>query len=315
MTLTSAKSQSRIFGAVAMVALAGVVLFQFFGNASRGYVNTSSTFWWWISQWIDPRAETEHGWLILGISVWLLWRNLRASKPFRTVETASSTDDAAVPTDAPSSSGGWIVLGASVAALALHAIGYIAQQTRISIVALLIFTWAVVRLADRRWAAAAAFPIGFLVFAIPLNVLDSIGFWLRMGVIDATTWIAPLIGVDVVRSGTQLFAPDGRYQYDVAAACSGVRSLMALSALSLLIGYVKFKTLSRRSLMLLLCFPLTYVGNVVRVVVIVLSADLGGPRWGALMHDLMGYGVFAIVLGGVFGAVALVQRFWPEKPH
>ncbi|MEO7600360.1 MAG: exosortase, partial [Opitutus sp.] len=131
--------------------------------------------------------------------------------------------------------------------------------------------------------------------------------------IDATMSIASLIGVDVVRSGTQLFAPDGRYQYDVAAACSGVRSLMALSALSLLIGYVNFATITRRGLMLLLCFPLTYVGNVVRVVVIVIAAHLGGPRWGALMHDLMGYGVFAIVLGGVFAAVGVLQRIWPES--
>jgi hypothetical protein len=48
-------------------------------------------------------------------------------------------------------------------------------------------------------------------------------------------------GIDVLRSGTQLFAPDGSYQYDVAAACSGVRSLMALTALSLLVGYLNFR--------------------------------------------------------------------------
>ncbi len=55
-------------------ALAGAVVFQFFGNATRGWVATDSMFWWWISQWLDPRAESEHGWLILAISLWLWWR-------------------------------------------------------------------------------------------------------------------------------------------------------------------------------------------------------------------------------------------------
>jgi hypothetical protein len=68
----------------------------------------------------------------------------------------------------------------------------------------------------------------------PVNVLDTAGFWLRMWVIEASHGIANTVGVAVIRSGTQLFSPDGLYQYDVAAACSGVRSLMALTALSLL---------------------------------------------------------------------------------
>jgi EpsI family protein len=202
---------------------------------------------------------------------------------------------------------------ALLAALVLHAVGFVAQQTRISIVAFLIFTWGVVALADRRWGRAAAFPLGFLVFAIPLNVLDSVGFWLRLGVIDATEAIAHAAGVGVLRSGTQLLSPDGKYQYDVAAACSGVRSLMALAALSLLIGYLRFRTTRRRALMLALCFPLTYLGNLMRVVAIVFAAHFGDERWAGLTHDLMGYGVFIIVLGGVLIAANVVERWWPER--
>ena len=61
--------------AAGVCAAAGLALFQCFGNAARGYIDTSSLFWWWFSQWLDPRAETEHGWLILGFSAWLVWRN------------------------------------------------------------------------------------------------------------------------------------------------------------------------------------------------------------------------------------------------
>ena len=302
MNPAGAKTQSRIHGFAGISAIAGVVLFQFFGNASRGYVDTPSLFWWWISQWIDPQAETEHGWLILGLSLWLFWRNLKltgAAEPVRSGPLSRGT--------------AFAPLVALVVALGLHALGFVAQQSRISIVALLIFIWAVLAMTDRRWARAALFPLGFMLFAVPLNVLDSVGFWLRLGVIDATAALARGAGLEVVRSGTQLFAPDGSYQYDVAAACSGVRSLMALSALSLLMGYLNFRSTVRRGLMLLVCFPLTYLGNITRVVLIIVAAEMGGQAWGARVHEVMGYGVFLIVLGGVWGTVALVRRIWPEK--
>jgi EpsI family protein len=140
-----------------------------------------------------------------------------------------------------------------------------------------------------------------------------VGFWLRLGVIQATAGLAHIAGINLLQSGTQLLAPDGRFQYDVAAACSGVRSLMALAALSLLVGYLNFSTAWRRGLMLLLCFPLTYLGNVIRVVLIILAAQWGGSKWGAVVHDVMGYGVFVIVVGGVMAGAALIRRWWPEK--
>jgi EpsI family protein len=355
-------------------AAAGTALFQFAGNATRGYVATRSAFWWWISQWTDPAAETQHGWIILALSGWLLWRNLHAETAggrmqlnaqcrLPIAECEAGQEQGRVGgrcepdgPDAPRSAaldhqeerealrsgrvgasnqragdnalhlgrgpvrdsafGTWhSAFLALLAGLALHAVGFVAQQTRLSIVALLVFTWGVWRLGGgRRWGDAAWFPLAFLGFAIPVNVLDSLGFWLRLWVVDAAEVIARLGGFDLVRSGTQLFAPDGHYQYDVAAACSGVRSLMALAALSLLIGYLRFRAPWRRGLMLALCLPLTYLGNVARIGAIILAAQLGGQRWGEWAHDVMGFGVFAIVLGGVLLAARLLERLSPERP-
>ena len=284
-----------------LCAIAGVVVFQLFGNATHGYTKTDSMFWWWVSQWFDPAAETEHGVLILAVSVWLFWRNLRG-------ESSAGFQ--------PASSDGRPEAGATlamIAGLGLHAVGFAVQQTRVSIVGFLIFMWGVLRLTGgRRWGRAAAFPLAFMAFAVPLNVLDSIGFWLRTWVIDASAGLAHAAGIGVLQSGTQLVAPDGRYNYDVAAACSGVRSLTALAALSLLAGYLNFRSWRRRGAVLLLCFPLVYVGNVARISSIVFVAQLGGQAWGERAHTVMGYGVFAIVLGGLLVAIAAMQRWWPE---
>lgn len=300
------KSLSRWWLAAA-VAVMGFVLFQWFGNATRGYIDTRSVFYWWTYQWWNPASETQHGWLILAISVWLLWRNLRNA------ECGVRTAECGNPQSAIANSQ-WPAFAAMAAGLALHAVGFVAQQTRVSIVAFLIFAWGVLRLGGgKRWGDAARFPLGFLVFAIPLNVLDSLGFWLRLWVIDAAEMIAHLAHIEVVRSGTQLFAADGRYQYDVAAACSGVRSLMALAALSLLVGYLNFHSTGRRALMFVLCFPLTYLGNVARIAAIIFAAQLGGQTWGERAHDVMGFGVFVIVLGGVLAAARVLQTRFPEK--
>jgi len=274
-------------------ALAGASVFQVFGNDTRGYINTGSLFRWWGYQWVNPESETEHGLVVLGLSAWLLWRNLRRSE-----------------------SGGTAWIGPALAGmaggLALHALGFVAEQTRVSILGLLLFAWGVCALGGgSRWARAAAFPLGFMVFAIPLNALDTAGFWLRMWVVDASTALAHLAGIGVLRNGTQLLAPDGSYDYDVAAACSGVRSLTALAALSLLTGYVRFRPWGVRLGFLVLSLPLVFAGNVARIAAIILSAQAGGRVWGDRAHAVMGYGVFAIVLGGVFGAAELVSRRHP----
>ncbi len=312
--------------AAAVCALAGLVLFQFFGNASRGWVDTPSVFWWAVSQWLDPNADSEHGWLILGLSAWLLWRNLRANEPgdearshIHAVEPRRTRSDAKANGHSQTEISNLkseiaAPAAAMLVALALHAIGFVAQQARLSLLAVLLFAWGVLRLGGgTRWGSAALFPLAFLIFAIPVNILDSLGFWLRVWVVDASATIARAAGVGVLQSGTQLVAPDGRYNYDVAAACSGVRSLTAMAALSLLAGYLNFNGWGRRALILLLCLPLVYLGNVARIVAIIFAAQIGGTTWGDLAHEIMGYGIFAIVLGGVLAAIAALRRWWPEE--
>jgi EpsI family protein len=275
-------------------AVAGILLFQCYGNAARGYIDSGSLFYWWGYQWLNEASETQHGWLILALSAWLLWWNLKARE-----------EDKAPVVLRPAPS----VAAALLAGLALHALGFAVQQTRISIVAFLVFAWGVLALGGgRRWGNASAFPLGFMVFAIPLNVLDTLGFWLRMGVIDASSALAQAAGIGVLRNGTQLLSPDGRYQYDVAAACSGVRSLMALAALSLLLGYLTFRPAWLRGLMFLCCFPFVYAGNVVRISAIVFAAQWGGQDWGTRVHDWSGFVIFLIVLGGVLAVGSLLRR-------
>jgi EpsI family protein len=281
----------------AVSALAGFAVFQFWGNATRGYIPTRSVFNWWGSQWFNPASETQHGVMILGIAAWLLWRNLRGDLEARPPGRVCGREGVAAP------------CAAMLGGLAMHLLGYAVQQTRISIVALLVFTWGALALGGgRRWGRAAAFPLAFLVFAIPVDVLDTAGFYLRMGVVDAATGIAHALGLEVVRNGTQLFSPHGGYQYDVAAACSGVRSLVALAALSVLVGYLSLRTWWARLVVLVMCGPYTFAANVVRMTAIIIAAEWSGQRAGAIVHEWFGFLVFAIVLALQVVSVKLLQN-------
>ncbi|MDD2763088.1 MAG: exosortase/archaeosortase family protein [Opitutaceae bacterium] len=297
--------------AALVCALAGFAVFQFWGNATLGYIHTRSLFWWWGYQWFDPAAESEHGILILGLAAWLLWRNLGESAKCQ-VPSAKFADRHSAISIRQSAL-------AMLGGLALHLLGYAVQQTRVSILALLLFSWGVLALAGlsdealaksdgRRWGRAAAFPLAFMVFAIPLNVLDTLGFTLRMGVIDVACAVARITGLEVVRNGTQLFSAQSGYQYDVAAACSGVRSLMALAALSLLVGYLNFRAWWTRGLLFVLCLPYAFAGNVLRIFVIIIAAEWLGQKAGMTVHEWSGFLVFVIVLALQLATVAVLKK-------
>lgn len=288
--------------AAAVCALIGLAVFQFFGNAARGYIDSASLFYWWGYQWANPQSESEHGWLILGLSCWLFWRNLRAR------DQGPGTRDQGQ--QSPTASREFGPPCAMLAGLLIHLLGYALTQTRVSIVGVLVFIWGVLALAGgRRWGRAAAFPVVFMIFAIPLNMLDTVGFYLRLGVIEVAWHLAHLVGIDVIRNGTQLMSPDGGFSYDVAAACSGMRSLTALSALALLLGYLNFRSWPVRVLVGLLCFPFAFVGNVVRIFAVIVMAEWRGQAAGVRAHDVMGFGVFVIVLGLVQLTVWLLQKW------
>jgi exosortase len=286
------RPQSSPSGAVAC-AVALALLFQFMGNATHGYIATNSLFYWWTYQWVNHDSETQHAWLILALSVFIFWQNLRRGGA-----------------DGPASGK---AISAILGGLALHAVGYISQQSRISILGLLLCIWGVLTLGGgKRWSRAAVFPIAFMVFAIPVNALDTVGFWLQMWVVQAGERVSHLLGIGVIRNGTQLFAANGRYQYDVVAACSGIRSLVALSAISLVIGYLWLRPFLLRTLIFLCCFPLVYIGNVIRISSIIIAAQIGGQKWGNIVHDVMGFGVFIIVEGAVIFLADLIARRRPD---
>ena len=90
---------------------------------------------------------------------------------------------------------------------------------------------------------------------------------------------------------------------------------MALAALSLLVGYLNFRAWWIRALLLALCAPYAFVGNVVRIFAVIIAAEWFGQRTGMTVHDWFGFIVFVIVFGLQLATVTVLRKRRPETGY
>jgi exosortase/archaeosortase family protein len=94
-----------------------------------------------------------------------------------------------------------------------------------------------------------------------------------------------VLGIDIIRHGTELLDPSGTYGYDVAAACSGIHSLIAIFLLATVYGFAVFRSPWQRIFLMALAFPFSVLGNLVRMLFIIIAAEMGGQEWGNYVHE------------------------------
>jgi exosortase len=113
---------------------------------------------------------------------------------------------------------------------------------------------------------AAAFPLGFLAFMIPLpeSVLNWMVHVLQTASADVSAVLFHAIGMPFFRRGFLFLLPG--IQIEVASECSGIRSTTALVLASVLAGYVLLRSPSRRIVFTLAAIPIGIFKNAVRIV-------------------------------------------------
>jgi len=247
---------------------AWLALFQFYGNSILGYLHTPSLFAVLLSAYNDPNADDSQGLLIPFLVILLYWgkRKELLALPLKVWWP-----------------GGLIFLGA----LLLHIFGFWIQQQFIAIAALFIGLWGLMGLAwGPAWLRHSFFPFWLFIFSVPLGAHGQIiTFPLQQLVSWLTEKCAHILGIDVIRVGTQLFDPSGKYGYEVAAACSGIRSLVAIFLLATIFGFVFLRKPWHRICLMILAPPFAVFGNLLRMLLIIIVADLGGQSWGDYVHE------------------------------
>ena len=256
---------------------AWLALFHFLGNSTFGYKDTPSLFSW-LNYVYSMGEDDAHGRLIpLVVLALLIWKRRELTE---------------IP-KAP----WWPALLFLVAGLLLHVAGYVIQQTRVSVVAFFVGLYGLTGLVwGRRWLAAVFFPCFLFAFCVPVGTLaETITFPLRMLVTHASVGIGHALGIEVVRNGTQILGAGG-FNFDVAPACSGIRSLTALTALTTIYGFLTFKAAWKRALMVFIAVPLAVIGNVARIAGVIVTAEAFGEKAGLKFHDGAGFVTFGVAI-------------------
>ena len=289
---------------VSIMGGVGFILFHLLGNTTETLSHGRSAIVWMLNRWRDPASfgglDYSHGFLIPLVSIGILWWKREA--------IASASKHVST-----------VGLAVVIFALLCHWLGAKSQQTRLSLFALTMLLWGV-PFYFYGWEVAKQllFPCAYLVFCIPLNFLDSMTFPLRIFSTIVSTGLLNGFGLEVVRSGSSIsFVEPGGISLDVADPCSGIRSLLAMTALTAVYAYVTQKTLLKKCVLFLSSIPLAIIGNIARIVTIALVAEVFGKKVATgLYHDYSSYIFFPVAIGLMVGIGSLLnmdlKRAWSQ---
>lgn len=251
-------------------------------------------------------AQEGQGSLIMLVAVWLAWQRRERI--------------AATPL-APAAFAGWMILGGSLLFMA------VARSQDILIVE--VFTQIPVLLACMLliggWALVGvfAFPLAFLALTLPPPgwMLDALTVPLKAWISDVVTDFLYALGYPIAQNGVMIMI--GSYELMVKDACSGINSILALSAIGLFYvhEFVPVNSWLRKIILIISIIPITILANCFRVLALVLASYYLGVSWiEGLLHDVIGIALFAfaimlfLLFDGVLTCIGrLVTRLSPSS--
>ena len=282
-----------------VLAGAWVLLFAFIGNSTIGYVRSSSLFAWMYDSYVSPIAEEEHGLLIPFVVMILFWQKRK--------------DMIARPL-------GFWWPGAILVLAGLfgHVIGFMAQEPKFSLIGFLVGLYGLTGMAwGKNWLKSSFFPFVLLIFCIPAGDTAN---WLTLRLRLLVSWIVYVIAhlglaPDLIRDGTQLYDAQHTFAYEVAAACSGIHSLVALLALTTIyaFGFATFTSPWKRAVLVLSALPLAVLGNVVRLCFTIIVAETFGQGAGKAVETKFGFITIVVAIVCIFFIARLLEKN-EEKP-
>jgi exosortase len=140
-----------------------------------------------------------------------------------------------------------------------------------------------------RVARIFIFPLAFMVFTLPMEwIEDRFGLPAQMFATKNSVNIMGFLGVNVNMIGKtsfEILKGGTSIDFSVDAPCSGLKSLVALTAISATYGYMTQKTLPKM-IVIMACGPLIAVlTNIIRLVAVGVVAQSWGRSLAMAVHD------------------------------
>ena len=248
--------------------------------------------WYWdtaraiVAIWM--RSDTfAHGFIIVPISAWIIWierRSIAALNP--------RPNMLALPLLAMAGFG-WL-LGQLAGAGVVQQFGLV--------VMIQAAVWAIL---GTRVVRALAFPLFFLLFAVPFG--EFLEPMLMDHTADFTAFAIKLSGVPLYREGRLLMLPSGNWS--IVEACSGLRYLIASVTVGFLYAYLTYRSFKRRTIFIVLSVIVPIVANWLRAYMIVMIGHLSSMKYAVgFDHLIYGWLFFGVVMMILFW----IGSFWRE---
>lgn len=224
--------------------------------------------WWYI-------PDFSYGFLVPLFSGYLVWTE---RSRLRTVPMASS-------------SGGILLVICGLVLLLMGVFGAELFLSRVSF--LVVAAGLILTFGGPDLLKALRFPLFVLLLSVPIPdiIYSQITFPLQMLASKLASALLPLLGVPVLREGNIICLPS--MKLEVAEACSGIRSLMSLFALSIFYGYFLEQSRWKRGALALASIPTAIAANAVRILGTGVCVQYWNPdKAEGFFHEFSGWVMF-----------------------
>jgi exosortase len=186
-----------------------------------------------------------------------------------------------------------VLLGAAQSIIATLGVEHFLSRSALIVT----LTGAVLLLGGTPLLKKLAFPLFLLCFMVPLPTLifNSITFPLQIIASQLADAALKLLDIPVLREGNILELPNQRLS--VVEACSGIRSLLSLTFLSLVYGYFFEKKMWIRVSLLIATVPIAIIANGSRVTITGILTQVKPEFAEGFFHESTGWVIFMIALG------------------
>ena len=239
-----------------------------------------------VSIWYNFDTYT-HGFLILPLSIWLIWQKRSHLAAFTPQPTQSLL----------------ALMAGGLFVWALARLTGVVVIEQLAFVGILIT--ALASILGWQVSKFLAFPLLFLLFAVPMGE-DLVPPMMEFTA-TFTVGALKLTGIPVYRDGLWFSLPTG--EWSVVEACSGVRYLIASVTLGFMYAYITYHTLWKRLLFIAMSALVPIFANGVRAYMIVMIGHLSEMEYATgVDHLIYGWFFFGIVMFILFW----IGSYWQE---
>jgi exosortase len=206
--------------------------------------------------------------------------------------------------------GSWCGCVVLVLALALYVLSFaggLAFPARIAmVISLLGLVWC---LLGGEAIMIMAFPILFLLFMVPVpySLMDMVSGRLQLFATIISANLIETCSIPVFREGNMLYFVGT--QLEVAEACSGIRSIIALLMLAVAYASMCHAGWKSKTTLILSAIPIAMVANIIRVAGTGILAHFFGDKVArGFLHEFSGIVIFILGFIVFYGVFTLINR-------